>query len=128
MTTTTQIDNLKINKLTRQQFESITPNPTELYFITDDIGITDSDVITALGYTPVQKIVTTNGAISQSGGIASWAISNPIGTGVGVTLYEVSTGEQVIPDSIVVTASTITINILSLTDVEASTYRAVIQG
>lgn len=128
MTTTTQID-LVINKLTKEQYESITPNPTELYLITDDIGITSSDIITALGYTPTQKLVVTNGALTQSGGILTWTITNAIGsTGVGVQVYEVSTGEMIMPDSITVTASTVTIKILSASNADASTFRAVIQG
>ena len=49
----TNVSNLIINKLTKQQYEGIlSPSPTELYMVTDDSGITFSDVTTALGYTP----------------------------------------------------------------------------
>ena len=51
-TADTNVQNLIINKLTKQQYEGITnPSPTELYFVTDET-ISSSDVTTALGYTP----------------------------------------------------------------------------
>ena len=127
MTTTTQID-LKINKLTKQQYEGITPNPTELYLITDDIGITDTDIVTALGYTPIQKIVATNTALAQTGGVLTWEITNTIGVGVDVGVYLVSTGEKIVPNNITITSSKVTIEILSTSNAQANTYRAVIEG
>lgn len=45
--------NLTINKMTKAQYSAITPNADEIYFITDDNGLTQSDITTALGYTPV---------------------------------------------------------------------------
>ena len=128
MTTQTTVSDLKINKLTSAQYATITPSATELYFITDDSGITSSDITTALGYTPTKKIVEPNGALTQSGGVCTWTISQSIGTGVSVKVYLVSTGEEVIPDSITVTSSTAVIKILSTSNVSAGTYRAVIQG
>lgn len=128
MATTTTVSDLKINKMTSAQYATITPSATELYFITDDSGITSSDVTDALGYTPVKKIVETNGALTQSGGICTWSISQSIGTGVQVKTYLVSTGEEIMPDSITVTSTTVTIKILSASNISAETYRAVIQG
>lgn len=128
MATETFVNDLKINKLTSAQYATITPSATELYFITDDSGITSSDVTDALGYTPTQKIVETNGALTQSGGICTWTISQSIGTGVQVKVYLVSTGEEIMPDSITVTSSTAAIKILSISNISANTYRAVISG
>lgn len=52
MSQDTNVENLIINKLTKAQYESITnPDPTQLYFITDEV-ISSSDVVNALGYTP----------------------------------------------------------------------------
>lgn len=51
MTISTKVD-LKINKMTKAQYEAITPNPNEIYIIVDDLGITSQDIIEALGYTP----------------------------------------------------------------------------
>lgn len=128
MTTQTTVSDLKINKLTSAQYATITPSATELYFITDDSGITSSDVTDALGYTPVKKIVETNGSLTQSGGVCTWSISQSIGTGVSVKVYLVSTGEEIIPNSITVTSSTAVITILSTSNITSGTYRAVIQG
>lgn len=128
MTTETFVNDLKINKLTSAQYATITPSATELYFITDDSGITSSDVTDALGYTPVKKIVETNGALTQSGGVCTWTINQSIGTGIQVHVYLVSTGEEIMPDSITVTATTAVIKILSTSNISAGTYRAVICG
>lgn len=128
MTTQTTVSDLKINKLLSAQYATITPSATELYFVTDDSGITSSDVTSALGYTPVKKIVQTNGSLTQSGGVCTWTISQSIGTGVQVKVYLVSTGEEIIPNSITVTSSTAVITFLSTSNISSGTYRAVIQG
>lgn len=128
MTTQTTVSDLKINKLTSAQYATITPSATELYFLVDDSGITSADVIGALGYTPVKTIVQTNTALTQSGGICTWTISQSIGTGIQVKVYEVSTGEEIVPESITVTSSTAVIKFLSTSNITANTYRAVIQG
>ena len=53
MSQDTNLQNLIINKLTKAQYDTIvSPSTTELYFVTDDIGITSSDITSALGYTP----------------------------------------------------------------------------
>lgn len=65
MATETTVNELKINKLTSAQYATITPSATELYFITDDSGITSSDVTTALGYTPVNP--TNLATVATSG-------------------------------------------------------------
>lgn len=58
MSQTQQID-LTINKLTKQQYESIqNPTSTDLYLVIDDNGISSADVTNALGYTPQQQLVS----------------------------------------------------------------------
>lgn len=69
MSQDTNVENLIINKLTRAQYESIaTPDPTQLYFITDEV-ISSADVTTALGYTPYN-------ATNPAGYISSAAIAS----------------------------------------------------
>jgi hypothetical protein len=65
-TTDITVDNLVINTLTKAQYQTITPSATELYFVTDDAGVTSSDITTALGYTPENQAnkVTTISASS----------------------------------------------------------------
>ena len=128
MTTQTTVSDLKINKLTSAQYATITPSNTELYFITDDSGITSSDVTGALGYTPSKTIVETNPALTQSGGLCTWTFSQVIGTGASVSVYEVETNEKIIPESIAVTSTNVTIKFLSTSNITAGTYRAVTQG
>lgn len=60
-----QID-LTINKMTKAQYNAITPNADEVYLITDDNGLTQSDVTTALGYTPVNPSSLATVATSGS--------------------------------------------------------------
>ena len=65
-----QID-LTINKMTKAQFNNITPNPDEVYLITDDNGLTQSDIITALGYTPANANSIGNATITiTQGGVS----------------------------------------------------------
>ena len=53
-TTDTAVNDLIINRLTQAEYDTITPNANELYIVTDG-SISSSDVINALGYTPVDK-------------------------------------------------------------------------
>lgn len=53
MPTTTNLQQLIINNYHQADYDTITTSPTELYF-TDEV-ISSSDVITALGYTPVNQ-------------------------------------------------------------------------
>ena len=57
MSQDTNVPNLIINKLTKQQYEGITtPDPTQLYMVTDEV-ISSEDVTDALGYTPQEELV-----------------------------------------------------------------------
>lgn len=53
-TTDTNLNQLIINELTQAEYDTITPNANELYITTDGI-MESTDVINALGYTPVNK-------------------------------------------------------------------------
>lgn len=53
-TTDTNLNQLIINELTQAEYDTITPNANELYITTDGV-IQSTDVINALGYTPVNK-------------------------------------------------------------------------
>ena len=94
----------------------------------------DSAVSTATGGS-VFKISTKNGALTASGGAWTWTISssvNTLGADVSITVYEVSTGNMVIPD-ISVDQSTGEITIVindtaSAGSLAANTYKAVIMG
>lgn len=80
------------------------------------------------GATATQKLTAQNGALTASGGVCTWTISNTLGTAdVIVTVKEVATGDEV-DTGVNTTASTITITINSETNITADTYRAIIIG
>lgn len=107
--------------------------------IVTTVGATGSDTaiptekavrtaLTALDNSVVHKITANNGALTQSGGVCTWTITNSLGTAdVTIAVYEASSGERVLVDE-KVTASTITIKINSTSNIAANTYRAVIVG
>ena len=66
MSQDTNLQNLIINKLTKAQYDTITPSTTELYLVTDDIGVTADEIL------PSQtgnsgKYLTTDGTVSSWG-------------------------------------------------------------
>lgn len=82
------------------------------------------DAISSLSVT----LTATNTALTQSGGICTWTISNTLNNdAVSCTVREVSTGERVVVNDIA-TTSTITIKFNSSSDIAAGTYKAIIQG
>lgn len=79
--------------------------------------------------TAVQKYSTTNPALTQSGGLCTWTVTHSLGTkNVQVTVYETSSGEEVIVDSIRTSTSVVTVKINSTSNIAASTYTVVVQG
>lgn len=75
-----------------------------------------------------KKITAQNGALSSSGGVCTWTISNSLNTAdVVVSIKEVSGGAEVFA-GIEATASTITITFNSSSNISADTYRATIIG
>lgn len=85
----------------------------------------------------VHKLVFTNPALTKSSGdVCTWTIANGtsagqtnLGADVTVTVYEVSSGDIVIPDvSINQSTGAITITINSASNITAGTYKAVVLG
>lgn len=72
---------------------------------------------------------TTNTALTVSGGVCTWTVTHNIGENVTVQVYEVSSGEQIIPNSVVLTSSTVaTVGLLATADIDAGTYKVVVTG
>ena len=93
----------------------------------DDKAVTEKAVAAALD-TKTGKIAANNAALTPSGGVVTWTISNTLGTAdVLVTVKEVSTNEEVIAN-VVATASTVTITMNASATVAADTFRAIIVG
>lgn len=70
-----------------------------------------------------------NSALTASGGICTWVVNHNLGTSdVSISVYEVSTGDKVMYDCSVTSANSVTIKILSTSNIAADTYNAVIKG
>lgn len=77
---------------------------------------------------PINKLVATNPSITPTNNVATWTITNTLGTSeVVLRVFEITTGETVEMDS-TITAGTITLTFYSESNVNADTYKAVIIG
>lgn len=86
-----------------------------------------SNIQTALSGT-AYCFAVTNPALSVSGGVCTWSITNSIGTkNVSVEFFLEQTGEM-IRTYYQVTASTITVKFNSTANISAGAYRAVVTG
>lgn len=100
-----------------------TTNIGQIATNTTDIG----NLQTAIA-TKAEAFAVTNPALTVSGGVCSWAITNSIGTkNVQVSYYRESDGVEVKVYT-KVTTSTITASFNSTANISAGTYRAVVTG
>ena len=75
-----------------------------------------------------EKFTATNAALTPSSGVATWAITNSIGSAdVLVQIFRVSDNCQVMAE-VAVTAATITVKMNAGADIAAGTYKAVVIG
>ncbi len=78
--------------------------------------------------TACQKFTATNPALTPSGGVCTWAITNTLANAdVQVIIREVSSNQEVVA-GVTTTASTITVKMNSTSNIAANTYKAVIIG
>lgn len=92
----------------------------------DTAMVTEKNIATVLAN---KEYHTTNPALTQSGGVCSWPVSHGLNnTNVGAYLYEVATNERVMYDYSITDANTVTISILSATNIAENTYKVVILG
>ena len=75
-----------------------------------------------------EKFSAQNTALTASGGVCTWTLSNSIGSAdVLVQVFRVADNTQVMAE-VAVTAANVVIKMNSTTDIEANTYRAVVVG
>ena len=75
-----------------------------------------------------EKFTATNSALTPSSGVATWAITNSIGSAdVLVQLFRVADNTQVMAE-VAVTAATITVKMNAGAEIAAGTYKAVVVG
>lgn len=93
----------------------------------DTAVATEKAIATALA-AKTNKLAVQNTALTPVGGVATWEISNTLGTAdVVVTVKEVATNAEIITN-VVTTASTITISFNASSTIAADTFRAVVVG
>ena len=97
-------------------------------------GTDDTRIVTPLKLATringmVKQYSTTNPALTESGGYCNWVITHNLNTeNVGIHLYENTTGDEVMYDRSITSANSITISILSDTDISIDTYTVVVMG
>ena len=93
----------------------------------DTAVATEKAIATALA-AKTNKLAVQNTALTPVGGVATWEISNTLGTAdVVVTVKEVATNAEIITN-VVTTASTITISFNASANIAADTFRAIVIG
>lgn len=70
-----------------------------------------------------------NSALTVSGGVCTWSVTHNLNnSNVGIHLYEVSSGDEVMFDRSIDSVNAVTIKILSASNISADTYKVVILG
>ena len=70
-----------------------------------------------------------NSALTVSGGVCTWTVTHNLNnSNIGIHLYEVSSGDEVMFDRTINSANAVTIKILSASNITANTYKVVILG
>lgn len=106
----------------------LVPNTRKVagYALSADITLASTDLTDSSSLS--RKVVVASPALTPSGGLCTWTITNSLSNADAmVQLKETATNEVVIAD-VVVTASTITVKIVSTATISAGAYRATIIG
>ena len=70
-----------------------------------------------------------NSALTVSGGVCTWSVTHNLNnSNVGIHLYEVASGDEVMFDRSIDSANAVTVKILSASNISADTYKVVILG
>ena len=70
-----------------------------------------------------------NTALTESGGYCTWVVTHNLNSqNVGIHLYEILTGEEVMCDREITSNNSVTIKILATADIVADTYKVVVIG
>ena len=121
---TLDADDNTISDLTTSNFKSGVIVTTVGSTGSDDSIPTEQAVREAISAT---KVVATNPALTQSGGVCTWTVTATNSPDVTCTVRETSGGAEVLCD-VTYGSGTVTIKINSATDISAGTYTAVVLG
>jgi hypothetical protein len=120
------ISNLEISNFKSHVVRNSTQGIRSAENASDSALVTEKNIATVLAN---KVYTTTNPALTQAGGICSWVINHGLNNAnVGVFLYEVSTNARVMYDYSITDANTITVSILSATNIDEDSYEVVILG
>jgi len=71
---------------------------------------------------------TTNPALTASGGVCIWSVTHNIGSTVGISVYDTTSGEEVICSKAKTSSSVATVKLNSASNISAGAYSVVVQG
>lgn len=127
---TIDADDNTISDLTTSNFKSGTITTSVSSSSTNGEIPTALAVNTAIGDAILNKNYTENNpALTASSGVCTWVVTHNLNTSfVGIHVYEVSGGEEVMFDRSIDSANQVTVKILSASNISAGTYKVVILG
>lgn len=128
---TIDADDNTISDLTLSNFKSGVVR-TSTDGIRGTSSATDTSIVTEKAIAAVLAARTysaQNPALTVSGGICTWTVThNMNNSNVGIHVYEVSTGDEVMYDRSITSANVVTVKILADANIAANTYKVVILG
>jgi len=85
--------------------------------------------ITVNASATTRKYSATNPALTQVGGVATWTVNHALSTSdVTVQVFEVSTNELVLADTVITDTANVTIKFTTASDISAGVYKVVVIG
>ena len=147
MSTETSVQNLKINKLTKAQYDTITRSATEAYEITDLGTVLDGKQATLVSGTNIKTIngetllgsgdltiqsggglsyTTTCPAITPSSGVATWSVTHNLGTQAVITELYTSSGAKIEHNTTISSNNAVSISFAASSAISAGDYTVVV--
>jgi len=128
---TIDADNNTISNLETDNFKSGVVR-TSTDGIRDTSNASDTALVTekAIASKLAKLVYTeTNPALTMSGNQCTWTVTHNLNnTSVGIHVYEVTTGDEVMYDRAITSANVVTVKILATANISAGTYQVVILG
>ena len=126
-------DGAQVNVLEGIQANStdVTPTSKKINLVpgTNVTMSVSGNEITINATATTRKYSATNPALTQSGGVATWTVNHALSTSdVTVQVFEVSTNELVLTDTVITDTANVTIKFTTASDISAGVYKVVVIG
>ena len=123
----------QVNVLEGIQADStdVTPSSKKINFVAgSNVSLSVSgNAITINASATTRKYSATNPALTQVGGVATWTVNHALSTtDVTVQVFEVSTNELVLTDTVITDSANVTIKFISSADISAGIYKVIVIG